>query len=345
LIFLAAVIFGLGSIMAYYVHITVENLRYDAKLINETGVVRGSIQRATKFVLSDSNQSSNAIIIDINHSIERFLSMEKEYRHNGSNEDVFEGIQNLKERWRSLEQRMIEYQKTHSEHIRKEIIEESENCWEAADAVVLMAQFTTENKVADIKTFYVILILNAITAILVILLVFIYVRKKLEHESSHDPLTHIHNRRSFENAINSEAIRSKRYDKPMSLILLDIDYFKNINDKYGHKIGDIVLIGLAEVLTESIRKSDTVFRVGGEEFAILIPETKVAGALKLAEKVRDRVDNCSFDIVNKVTISLGVAEFHQDITKDQLYQHADQALYLAKNRGRNRTEVFTKGKI
>jgi diguanylate cyclase (GGDEF)-like protein len=251
----------------------------------------------------------------------------------------------LKEKWQNLEHRMIEYQETHSEQIKNEIIEESENCWKAADAVVLTAQLANENKVEGIKLFYIILILNAITAILVILLLFIYVRKKLEHESSHDPLTHIHNKRSYENVIDSEVARSKRYNKPMSLILLDIDYFKNINDRYGHKIGDNVLIELAKVLSESIRKNDTVFRVGGEEFAIIIPEAGVAGAFKLSEKVRDRVDNYSFEIVNKVTISLGVAEFYQDITKDELYQHADQALYLAKNRSRNRTEVFTKGKI
>ncbi|MCP4369559.1 MAG: GGDEF domain-containing protein, partial [Deltaproteobacteria bacterium] len=283
--------------------------------------------------------------IEINHLIERFLSMEKGYRHYGSSKDIFKGIQNLKEKWHNLEHGIIEYQETHSAQIKKRIIEESEKCWEAADAVVLMAQLTTENKVASIKIFYIILILNAITAILVILLVFIYVRIKLEHESLHDPLTHINNRRAFENTIDSEVARSKRYNTPMSLVLLDIDNFKNINDNYGHNIGDKVLIELAKVLKEFIRKSDAVFRIGGEEFAIIIPETRVVGALKLSEKVRDRVDNYSFESVSNVTISLGVAEFNRNITKDELFENADQALYLAKNRGRNRAEVFTKSKI
>jgi diguanylate cyclase (GGDEF)-like protein len=344
LILLSAVILSLGFIMAYFVHITVENLKYDASLINETGVVRGSIQRVTKLVLSDSIQSSNEIIIDINQLIERFISMEKGYRHDGSKENISKGLQNLKEKWQNLEHRLIEYQETHSKQIQKEIIEESENCWKAADAVVLTAQLANEAKVAGIKLFYIILILNAISAILVILLVFSYVRKKLEYESSHDPLTYIYNRRSYENVIESEVARSKRYNQPMSLILFDIDYFKNINDKYGHKIGDKVLIDLAKVVIESIRKSDSVFRVGGEEFAIISPETRAEGAFKLAEKVRNRVENYSFETFNKVTISLGVAEFYQDITKDELYHHADQALYLAKKKGRNCTEVFIKGK-
>tara|TARA_Y100000031_G_C8198223_1_gene374841 strand:- start:126 stop:890 length:765 start_codon:yes stop_codon:yes gene_type:complete len=252
----------------------------------------------------------------------------------------------LKEKWLNLEHRLIEYQETHSEQIQKEIIEESENCWKAAVAVVHTAQLATEDKVRGItKLFYLILILNTISAILVILLIFSYVRKKLEYESSHDPLTCLYNRRSYENVIESEVARSKRYNLPMSLILFDIDYFKKINDKYGHKMGDKVLINLAKVIIESIRETDSVFRVGGEEFAIISPETKAEGAFKLAEKVRNRVENYSFETFNKMTISLGVAEFYQDITKDNLYKQADQALYLAKNRGRNRTEVFIKGKI
>ncbi len=346
LISLSAVILSLGIIMTYLVYHTVENLKYDARVINEAGIIRGSIQRVTKLVLSDSIQSSNEIIIDINRLIERFISMETGYRHSGSEDNLSKGIQNLKEKWLNLEHMLIEYQETHSEQIRKEIIKESENCWEAAVAVVLAAQLATEDKVRGImKRFYFILILNTISAILVILLIFSYVRKKLEYESSHDPLTCLYNRRSYQNVIESEVARSKRYNSPISLILFDIDYFKKINDKYGHKIGDKVLINLAKVIIESVRKIDSVFRVGGEEFAIISPETKVEGAFKLAEKVRKRVESYSSVTLNKVTISLGVAEFYQDITTDTLYNHADQALYLAKNRGRNRTEVFINGKI
>ncbi len=343
LILLASIMLSLGCIMAYFVHITVKNLKNDARLINETGVVRGSIQRVTKIVLSDSIQASNEIFIDINNLIDQFLSMEKGGRNNSSEENIFKAIQDLKEKWQNLEQKLIEYQETHSKQIQKEIIEESENCWKAADAIVLTAQHVNEDKVAGIKIFYIILILNAISAILVILLVISYVRIKLEYESSHDPLTHIHNRRSYENVIESEVARSQRYGRPMTLTLFDIDYFKKVNDKYGHRTGDKVLIDLAKVVKENSRRSDSVFRVGGEEFAIISPETRTEGAFRLAEKLRNIVENYSFEIFNKVTISLGVAEFYQDITKDELYLHADQALYLAKNRGRNRTEIFING--
>ena len=204
--------------MAYFVHITIENIKYDASVINETGVVRGSIQRVTKLVLSDSIQSSNKMIQDIDQLIEQFISTEEEHRYNGSKENITKGLQNLKEKRQNLEHRLIEYQEIHSEQIKKEIIEESEKCWNAADAVVFAAQLANEDKVAGIKLFYIILTLNAISAILVIFLIFSYVRKKLEYESSHDSLTGLYNRRLYEFLVDSEVARSKRYNKPLSLI-------------------------------------------------------------------------------------------------------------------------------
>lgn len=343
LIWLSVVILSLGMIMAYLVRTTVEDLKYDARIINEAGIIRGSIQRLTKLVLSDSTQSPNEIIIDINRLIERFLSMEKENGHSGSEENLFKSIHNLNEKWMNLERRLNEYRQAHSKQLKNVIIEESEDCWKAAVAVVHMAQLVTEAKVKGIeRLFYLILFLNTISAILVILLIFSYVRKKLEYESSHDPLTRLYNRRSYENAIESELARSQRYYSPLSLIMFDIDRFKNINDKYGHNTGDKVLIDLARLVKTSIRETDSVFRVGGEEFAIISPETTAETAFKLAEKVRNRVENYPFEAHEKITISLGIAEFYKDITKEDLYNHADHALYLAKNGGRNRTEFFIK---
>jgi len=340
LILLASILLSLGSLMAYFVYNAVDDIEHDAGHINKTGVIRGSIQRVTKLVLYDSIQSSDVIIKDINRLIEQFLAMEKDDAFNSSNKDVLNSLKILKTKWQKLEYWIAHYRETHSEQSRKEIIEESESCWKAADAVVLAAQLSSESKVAGFQLFYIILLLNAITAILVILLVFIYVRKKLEFESLHDPLTHAHNRRSYESIIDTELARSARYNHPLSLILLDIDHFKGINDKYGHKAGDSVLIELVQVLIKTARKTDRIFRVGGEEFAIIIPETNIAGASDLAEKVRAIVSNYPFKTVNKVTVSIGVAEFHPDITKDELYNNADQAMYFAKDAGRNRSEIF-----
>lgn len=343
LILLSILILGLGIAMTYLVHNTVEDLWQDAEIINEAGMIRGSIQRVTKLVLSDARQSPEEIIKDINRLINRFIAMEQEGGHSEKEEHLFEAIHRLKENWLVLEYSLAQYKKTHSRKYKRDLIAESEACWQSALGVVHKAQLVTEEKVRVIRNlFYLILFLNSIVAILVIMLIYLYVRKKLEYESSHDALTRLYNRRTYDSEIESELARSQRYRSPLSLILFDIDFFKKINDKYGHNTGDKVLVSIAKLVEGSIRETDSVYRVGGEEFAVIIPETRVEVGRKLAEKLRSKIENYPFEIGTKVTISLGLAGFHPGITKDQLYKNADKALYRAKNGGRNRVEVYTR---
>lgn len=343
LIVLALIILGLGVLMALYVNNTARSLRFDAKIINETGIVRGAIQRVTKLVLSDSSRLSAEIFVEINGLFNHFISEDDRNKHDGVDENVFDGILNLREEWYCLEIILIEYQLNPSEQTEKEIIEKSEHCWEAADSVVLSAQLATEDKVGSFKLFYRILAINAITAILVILHVILFVRRKLEFESLHDSLTGLFNRRSFDNSIQSEVARCLRYSSMLSLILLDVDKFKIVNDEHGHGAGDRVLIDLAGVVENSVRESDLVFRVGGDEFAVICPGTTGDQAFMLAEKVRKKIKQYPFATGCTETISLGAAEYRKGVTKEQLYQHADKALYCAKNAGRNCTEIWTKG--
>ncbi|MCK5785071.1 MAG: GGDEF domain-containing protein [Candidatus Sabulitectum sp.] len=342
LIVLSFVILGLGFVMAFYVHNTVENLKFDAKIINETGIIRGSIQRATKLVLSNSQNLSNETIWEINSLFDHFIAENDRSRHPGVEETVFLGLLDLREKWFSLEGLLIEYRVNPSEQVRSGILLESEHCWEAADSVVLAAQYTTEGKVGNFTVFYRILAINAITAILVILYVIVYVRKKLEYESSHDALTGLFNRRSYEKMIQSEIARCTRYSSKLSLIVFDVDKFKLINDHNGHGAGDRVLADIAEAVKDSIRVTDVVFRVGGDEFAVISPETDADGAFQLAEKIRKRIEQHSFATGNTETVSLGIAEFKKGITKKVLYRHADTALYIAKSNGRNRSETWVK---
>jgi len=342
LIVLGIIILCLGLVMTYFIYSTIEGLKYDASLINQTGVVRGSIQRVSKLVLSHSVKVSNKVIIDIDNLIEYLIFINPVSKHKNLRNCFCNDIKSLEIQWQNLKHLFVKYQQNPLEKLQKKIIQESEDCWTAADAVVLEAQFANENKVSGIKFFYIILILNAVSAILVILLVFFYVRKKIEFESLHDSLTKIFNRRAYNNIVELEIARSLRYNRALSLILFDIDYFKNINDKYGHKAGDDVLISLVKVVIETIRKTDSVFRVGGEEFVIISPESKAEDVFILSEKVRKKIENHLFVLDIKVTISLGIAEFHLDMKRDELYHQADQALYLSKNRGRNCSTIFIK---
>ena len=168
--------------------------------------------------------------------------------------------------------------------------------------------------------------------------------RQLKDMAMTDELTQIPNRRSFFMKGNEEILRTRRYHEPLSVIMLDIDKFKNINDTYGHDTGDYVLHCIASLLTESVREIDIVGRLGGEEFAILLPNTKANDAAKMAERIRVAIENrsCTNSEIRKgITASFGVAQYHLALRNlDELLRDADIAMYEAKKKGRNRVEVF-----
>ena len=182
--------------------------------------------------------------------------------------------------------------------------------------------------------------------IIILLLLFLFyilgINEKLKHIASIDKLTKLYNRNKFYEIAQNEIERAKRYKRALSLIIFDIDHFKRINDTYGHNIGDYVLLELSNLIKKNIRKNDIAFRWGGEEFIVLAPETDIDGASKLAEKLREAVENFNFDKVGKVTISLGVAEYNENKDKDidSLINRADEALYISKESGRNRVTIL-----
>ncbi len=156
-----------------------------------------------------------------------------------------------------------------------------------------------------------------------------------------DALTQTHNRRYFNEALEREYNRSLRYRRALSLLLFDIDHFKKINDTYGHVAGDSVLRQLAMVVKPRLRQQDVLARVGGEEFAVLLPEVDSAGARVAAEKVRKLVEAARFVIEQDkefgCTVSVGLTTFDARVTAPgMLYELADKSLYAAKNGGRNR---------
>ncbi len=150
-----------------------------------------------------------------------------------------------------------------------------------------------------------------------------------------DSLTGIWNRRHFEQAAGIAIAQALRYQHPVSMLVLDIDHFKEVNDRYGHQVGDQVLIELTKVIGRALRSTDILARWGGEEFVVVAEYCDTSAAMQLAEKIRKKVEAHSFPIVGSVTISLGVAEFHAEETLDAWFGRADQAVFEAKNSGRN----------
>jgi len=166
-------------------------------------------------------------------------------------------------------------------------------------------------------------------------------RETLQEQSIRDPLTGLHNRRFLEDSLIRELARAKRKTQPLSIILLDIDHFKRINDTFGHGAGDMVLRRLGLVLQAYVRESDIACRVGGEEFSLLLPEGPLQIAVQRAEDIRKAVHDMALkhedQDLGTVTVSLGVATFpDHGTTADALIRAADQVLYDAKHKGRNR---------
>ena len=154
-----------------------------------------------------------------------------------------------------------------------------------------------------------------------------------------DPLTNVPNRLGYDKQVAQEFSRWQRYNSPLSILVCDIDFFKKINDTYGHKAGDRALMAIAKSMDFHIRETDFLARVGGEEFVVLLPETNLKQAETVAEKLRKGVESCAFVYDGKpvpITISGGIAEFAAGDQVDEVYVRADKALYKAKEQGRNR---------
>ncbi len=161
-------------------------------------------------------------------------------------------------------------------------------------------------------------------------------KKRIEYLSVTDKLTGLYNRLKLDEVFQYELERSGRYENSFSVILIDVDKFKSVNDAYGHQAGDVVLCGIADIIKQNVRVIDTAGRWGGEEFLILCPETDNEQAFVIAEKLRIFIESFTFAGVGKRTASFGIASYTEGDTKESIMYRADMALYSSKKNGRNR---------
>jgi diguanylate cyclase (GGDEF)-like protein len=169
-------------------------------------------------------------------------------------------------------------------------------------------------------------------------------QRKYEYFATMDALTNLHNRGWLDDAFNREINRSERDQLPLALIMMDVDNFKQYNDNYGHRAGDRVLVTVAEAIRSPLRPNDLVARFGGEEFAVLLPETTIDNAKIIAERLRENVSKSSPGMLDEkllpeTTISLGIAARQPGYSLDMMISAADVAMYNAKRNGKNRVEV------
>lgn len=158
-------------------------------------------------------------------------------------------------------------------------------------------------------------------------------------DAAHDPLTGLANRRSAARRLEAEGMRARRQGEPLSVLMLDLDHFKRVNDRWGHAAGDRVLAAVARILCEELRGADLPARYGGEEFLAILPNADPAQALRVAERVRERIAGTPIalpEVTARITVSVGIASLAPDEAATALVARADEALYAAKQGGRNR---------
>lgn len=163
---------------------------------------------------------------------------------------------------------------------------------------------------------------------------------RYKRDANTDSLTGLINRAGLDKILEDEIHRSHRYSYPLSAILIDIDHFKEVNDTYGHQVGDMILKEFSKILSANIRDVDMLGRWGGEEFLIICPHTDEEGVHVIAENLRSRVEEYSFSVVGKKTASFGIAQYDSSTLAENLFHQLDRALYCAKNMGRNQVVLY-----
>ena len=165
--------------------------------------------------------------------------------------------------------------------------------------------------------------------------------EEMEHRSRTDYLTGLGNHRSFQAVLTNELARAHRTGQPLSLLIVDLDCLKDVNDRFGHPAGDTVIREVAETIRVNCREFDFAARYGGEEFTVILPETTLAAAIQVADRIREKIDYSKFSGVGHVTASIGVSNYPMNaLGKEDLIRVADRSLYIAKNSGRNRVSYF-----
>jgi diguanylate cyclase (GGDEF)-like protein len=212
------------------------------------------------------------------------------------------------------------------------------------EAVAYLVSYTDSKQIETILKNFKIVILS-VAFVLMVLLAFVYQsilhRKILKHELQYDGLTKVFNRKYFLHVAEDAIEKSKKGAHDISVVMVDIDFFKKVNDTYGHQAGDEVLVSVAKILSSSLRELDIIARYGGEEFIIFMM-TDAKNAFDVIEKIRLKIENFTFADKPelKITVSFGIAQHHKNESLEELIKRADRALYQSKNGGRNRITLL-----
>lgn len=336
---LALVIFVTGGATV----LIITTVLKDPQLINESGIIRGSIQRISKLALCGEEYSQPM------QRLNRLLLRQPEQDSKTNDKNVqfyFDIRQDLLQQWRQLSNGFLHLSslpsnRTESKKIRRRLLSGSELCWNLANRMVLHAQLSSEARLDKIHWLIPLYIVSALLIFTLLLQIRRYVHRRLEWLAAHDPLTDLNNRRAFNDRIQEELQLYHRKKIPFTLILFDLDNFKSVNDRFGHDVGDTVLRRFAELLKTNTRKTDSICRIGGEEFAVILTGAEGKSAAVSADKIRVLTSELRFTGGCSVTVSGGIAEVAEGDSLTTLFKRADEALYFSKEHGRNKITAGT----
>jgi len=329
ILFLLFLILGITLFNGYLLTESLKTSIYkDAFLVNKLGQIRGSIQRYSKFKLQ--NIDSNFIKEQIQNDFYIVdILIDKSYIPNEKKTQFINLYNKVKNLWNILKK----------EEKYDSILILSEKSWDETDKLTTYAQQISEfknNKLLK-KVSYITMI-SAILILIIIFVVYFMIKKGLEKEKIIDPLTKLYNRRHFIDNFNYFIDIYERYQRPFSIIFLDIDNFKQINDTYGHQKGDEILINLSKHILHQLRNTDMAFRYGGEEIVLILPETDLYDAFQIAERLRQSIKEKIKIKSKSVTVSMGVGTYKGE-GMFSFIERVDEAVYKAKRSGKDKVVI------
>ncbi len=307
----------------------------DALVINQAGVVRGTLQRIAK--LESNSISAEEHFTDVEESL-RLLEGHIPAFTLGDDNRFAQGLERIQTEWRKQKEVIRDFRESGTSEDQARLLRQSEVLWELSNHQVFLSQRIAESKQGGFRVLFLILSVDLLVIVSIIWIVKSMVRDRLEMEATFDALTGAYNRGVHELLLAKAVHAAHRYGKHLSYLLLDIDHFKDVNDEHGHYVGDMTLQHLAGVVSEQIRDSDSLCRVGGEEFAVIMPQTEQEQALHVAGRIRAAAASAPPRGLPPVTVSIGAATLRQGENSADLVQRADVLLYKAKDSGRNQVQ-------
>lgn len=331
------ILFFIVACNAIFIYEGIKGKKDNARIVNYMGIIRGSIQRITKLELSGVNSDEH--IKNVNMIFD-------EFKKSGIKPGVFvkknlykKTMYDLDDAWKILQREIWLLRKNNDAQGRTRILHISETCWETADRLVFETQLIPEAMPGSLKYVVIIMGANIIALISIMVLIRRYIGNELENLANYDPLTKALNRYSYSMILNHNINMMKRHRSALSLLVIDLDNFKSVNDKFGHDTGDHILKEITRLVGKKLRSSDVLCRINGGEFAVIATETKMDQAYLLAEKIRALVNCARFSGVRRMSVSIGIAEYHEGDTGESLCRRAGDSLYRAKTNGSNRVEI------